>query len=257
LTKSPFQSLILGYVVVADGRKIFLEGMTVADNLARIQKTIGGAPVKLVVASKYASSELIETAFRFGVTEFGENKIQDALRKRSEMDQSIEQRINWHFIGHLQSNKARQAVGNFKLIHSIDSISLCEEVSRLAAEKGTLQPILLQVKMMPDDTKFGFSPMELKEQFAHLCSLPAIKIEGLMTMTPFSAGPEAWRECFLGLKTLRGDLESEFGVTLPELSMGTSQDWQEAVKCGATMIRLGQAVFGSREDLHDLEKTSS
>jgi PLP dependent protein len=218
--------------------------MTVADNLARIQKTIGGAPVKLVVASKYANAELIETVFRFGVTEFGENRIQDALSKRDEIDPSIEQGINWHFIGHLQSNKARQAVGNFKLIHSIDSISLCEEVSRQAVGKGMQQSILLQVKMMPDENKFGFQPMELKEQFAHLCSLPGVKIEGLMTMTPFSAGPEAWRECFLGLKALRSELEKEFEVVLPELSMGTSQDWQEAIKCGATMIRLGQAVFG-------------
>jgi PLP dependent protein len=221
--------------------------MTVADNLARIRRTIGSAQVKLVVASKYASPELIETVFRFGVTEFGENRIKDALSKRAEIDQNVEQRINWHFIGHLQSNKARQAVGNFKLIHSIDSLSLCEEISRLAVARHIQQPILLQVKMLPDETKFGFLPVQLKEQFAHLCSLPGVKLEGLMTMTPFSADPGVWRECFLGLRELRTDLENEFGVMLPELSMGTSQDWQEAVKCGATMIRLGQAVFGCRE----------
>ena len=227
-----------------------------ADNLAKIQETIGSAPVKLVVASKYAGPALIETVFRFGVTEFGENKVKDALNKRAEIDPSIEQSINWHFIGHLQSNKARQAVGNFKLIHSIDSVSLCEEVSRVAAARGIRQSILLQVKMLSDENKFGFNSLELKEQFGHLSSLPGVKIEGLMTMTPLSTDPDVWRQCFLGLKTLRSDLENQFGVTLPELSMGTSQDWQEAIKCGATMIRLGRTVFGCHSDNEILEKSS-
>lgn len=228
-----------------------------ADNLARIRETIGSAPVKLVVASKYAGAELIETVFRFGVTEFGENRIKDALNKRSEIDAGIERSINWHFIGHLQSNKARQAVGNFSLIHSIDSFQLCQEVSRLAVSKGLKQLILLQVKMLPDETKFGFQPSQLKELFAQIIALPGVKVEGLMTMAPLSADPSVWRECFLGVKQLRGELEGEFGISLPELSMGTSQDWQEAIKCGATMIRLGQAVFGCREDLSEaLEKSS-
>jgi len=219
--------------------------MTVADNLARIRKALGSNHVKLIAVTKTASASQVEEAFEHGVTEFGENRLQDALRRREELPPSVATTSNWHFIGHLQTNKVKQVVGQFGLIHSVDSQRLVNEVSAVAARKGVEQSILLQVKIVEDDDKSGFVPAELCKIFPALLELPNIKIEGLMAMAPFSEDRFVWRRCFLGLKQLRDELSAKYGVELKELSMGMSADWQEAVECGATMIRLGRAIFDS------------
>lgn len=216
-----------------------------ADNLARIRESIGARPVKLIAVTKYVGAEGIEEAFKCGVTEFGENKIQDALEKQELLRRSVAEKINWHFIGHLQTNKVKKAVGRFALIHSVDSMRLAEEISKAAEKLSIVQPVLLQVKMLEDPEKSGFDPAGLRSVLPVLMSLPGIAVKGLMTITPLSEDPLVWRQCFEGLKSLRGDLRVEFGVELNELSMGMSQDWKEAVNCGATMVRLGRAIFGS------------
>jgi pyridoxal phosphate enzyme (YggS family) len=220
--------------------------MPLVDNLAQIRKILGTKPVRIIAVSKYVSAALIEDAFQYGITEFGESRVQDALHKRSQVSDSINNKIHWHFIGHLQSNKVKQVVGNFTLIHSIDSLHLCEEVSRISLERGLIQPLLLQVKMLKDDNKFGFDPEQLREEFTKLSALGGIKIMGLMTMAPLSADAATGHICFSALRSFRDEMEQKFSIKLQELSMGTSQDWQEAVKCGATMVRLGQAIFGTR-----------
>lgn len=219
------------------------KGMSVADNLARIREAIGEYPVKLIAVTKTASPAQIEEAFKVGVTEFGENRIQDALKRREQLPPQVATQSNWHFIGHLQTNKVKQVIGNFGLIHSVDSLHLAEEISKTAAKQNVIQPILLQVKVAEDPGKSGFSEAQLEQEFPKLLQLSNIKIEGLMTMAPFTEDRFIWRRCFVGLRELRDKLSSDHGVELKELSMGMSGDWQDAIECGATMIRLGRAIF--------------
>ncbi len=217
--------------------------MTIAENLADIRKSFSAKPVTLIAVSKYVGIEQITEAFENGVTEFGESKIQDALLKQNSVPPHMAEHIHWHFIGHLQSNKAKKAVGRFVLIHSVDSISLAKELSAQAVKMQTEQSVLLQVKVVDDPSKSGFSPEALKDSFRDLVDLPGLRVDGLMTMTPLTEDEDVWRRCFTGLKSLRDELEERHGVRLKELSMGMSDDYQVAVTCGATMVRLGTAIF--------------
>lgn len=216
-----------------------------AANLAKVREAIDDQAVRLIAVTKHATNAQIEEAFSLGVSEFGESRVQDALKKRDELPPHVALNSNWHFIGHLQSNKVKQAVGNFALIHSVDSLSLAEEVSRIACQKGTTQSILLQVKILPDDSKSGFTKEELCKNLSTILALPSIKVEGLMTITPLTNDVKLWHESFSGLSSLRDKLNREFGISLKELSMGMSDDWREAIICGSTMIRLGRAIFGN------------
>lgn len=216
-----------------------------AANLAKVREAIDDQAVRLIAVTKHATNAQIEEAFSLGVSEFGESRVQDALKKRDELPPHVALNSNWHFIGHLQSNKVKQAVGNFALIHSVDSLSLAEEVSRIACQKGTTQSILLQVKILPDDSKSGFTKEELCKNLSTILALPSIKVEGLMTITPLTNDVKLWHESFSGLSSLRDQLNRDFGISLKELSMGMSDDWREAIICGSTMIRLGRAIFGN------------
>jgi pyridoxal phosphate enzyme (YggS family) len=219
--------------------------MSVADNLAPIRQAIGSQPVKLIAVTKTATATQIEEAFRLGVTEFGENRIQDAQKRRAGLPPAVATNSKWHFIGHLQTNKVKHVVGEFALIHSVDSLHLAKEISQTSQKKGLVQPVLLQVKVVADPGKSGFAPDELLEVFPALLELPGIDMQGLMTITPFTEDRFIWRGCFIGLKDLRDRLSGQYGVELKELSMGMSADWPEAIACGATMIRLGRAIFAS------------
>ena len=134
-------------------------------------------------------------------------------------------------------------IGKFALIHSVDSMRLAEEVSNAAVKEGLVQPILLQVKVADDPHKSGFTVDELREQFSEVLKLNGIKVKGLMTITPLTEDRELTARCFTGLRDLRDELEGAHGVKLDELSMGMSDDYSEAVACGATMVRIGRAIF--------------
>lgn len=219
--------------------------MSVGANIARVRESIGTKPVTLIAVTKQATITQIEEAFSAGVTEFGENRLQSALAKMEELAPEIQQRSRWHFIGHLQTNKVKQVIGNFELIHSVDSVHLAEQLSKTAKERGVRQAILLQVKVAEDPSKFGFSPDQLKTSFKQLRSLDNLLIKGLMTITPLDCTRETSIKCFDGVRELRDQLAKEYEMELRELSMGMSDDWQDAVACGATMIRLGRAIFGN------------
>jgi hypothetical protein len=219
--------------------------MGVADNLARIRESIGAQPVKIIAVTKYTGPEGIEEAFDCGVTEFGENRVQDLVRKHGQLPERLRTQINWHFIGHLQTNKVKQVVGQCTLIHSVDSLHLAQAVSREAARRSVTQPVLLQVKVISDPGKFGFTQEELKADLGTILALPNIEVKGLMTITPLTGDPAVRQQCFEGLKALRDELEKTHGIALAELSMGMTDDWPEAIRCGATMVRLGRAIFGS------------
>ncbi len=216
-----------------------------AANLAQVREAIDEQTVRLIAVTKHASNEQIEEAFSLGVSEFGESRIQDALKKRQTLPPHVALNSNWHFIGHLQSNKVKQAVGNFALIHSVDSLKLAKEISHAANLNGSTQSILLQIKMVPDNSKSGFTPEQLRNSLAEILALPSIKVEGLMTISPLTDDVNIWHESFSGLSALRDQLRGEFAIPLKELSMGMSDDWREAIICGSTMIRLGRAIFGN------------
>jgi len=217
--------------------------MSVAANLAKVRESLGSSSVTLIAVSKYVGIEEIKEAFECGVTEFGESRIQDALKKQDAMPPYMAEHMHWHFIGHLQSNKAKKALGRFALIHSVDTQALAEVLSQEAVKMSIQQAVLLQVKVVDDPSKGGFTAETLRECFADLMTLPGIKIEGLMTMTPLTDDRKVWEKCFLGLASLRAELENEHGISLKELSMGMSDDFLDAVKCGATMVRVGRAIF--------------
>lgn len=214
-----------------------------AANLALIREQLGEHPVKLIAVTKTASLSQMEEAFTCGVTEFGENRVQDALSKMQNLSPNTVQSVNWHLIGHLQTNKVKFAVGNFSLIHSVDSLRLAKEISTTAQKKNLTQRVLLQVMVLPDPNKTGFTIDELKASMSELLALPGIKIEGLMTITPLTNDRAVWTESFNRLSTLRDELSQQYGIELKELSMGMTNDWRDAVTCGATMVRLGRAIF--------------
>lgn len=217
--------------------------MSVAANLACIKSKLGQAPVKIVAVSKYVGLDGIKEAFACGVTHFGENKVQDALDKLDRLPADISKGSFWHFIGHLQTNKVKKVVGRFCLIHSVDSLRLAKEISAQARKADIVQPVLLQVKVLEDPSKSGFSPEDLNLIFSEIAELPNIEIRGLMAMAPLSSEPNIATRCFDGLRNLARQLEAKTGHPLPELSMGMSDDWEEALKCGATILRLGRAIF--------------
>jgi PLP dependent protein len=216
--------------------------MSVAENITRIREGFGAQPVKLIAVTKSAQLSQIEEAFGSGVTEFGENRVQDAITRMEALEARMPA-ARWHFIGHLQTNKAKLAVGRFALIQSVDSLKLAREISKSAQQKEIIQSILLQVKMLPDPSKSGFTPEELRREFAEIISLENIECHGLMTITPLAANTDDRHFCFNGLRELRDELSALHGTRLPELSMGMSEDWQDAVHCGATMVRIGSAIF--------------
>lgn len=216
-----------------------------AGNLAKVREVLNDQAVRLIAVTKHATNDQITEAFSLGLKDFGENRLQDALKKREVLPPLVASQSNWHFIGHLQSNKVKHAVGNFSLIHSVDSLELATEISRIATKKGQTQAILLQVKVVPDDSKSGFTPQRLREVMAEILALPSIKVEGLMTITPLTDDHAIWEQSFNGLAMLRDELSMKYGVPLKELSMGMSDDWQEAITCGSTMIRLGRALFSN------------
>jgi PLP dependent protein len=218
----------------------------VAVNIAKVRENLSNyGAVQLIAVTKNATIDQIGDAFACGVNHFGESRVQAALKKREVMPPQIEQNSHWHFIGHLQTNKVKQVVGRFSLIHSVDSLRLAADIDRVAKERGIEQSILLQVKIEADDAKGGFTADQLEREMPSLMSLTNIKLEGLMTITPFDADRSTTQKCFAGLKALRDRLSARYDLPLAQLSMGMSDDWRQAVEQGSTMIRLGRAIFGN------------
>jgi len=181
-----------------------------------------------------------------GATVLGENRVQEALPKIH----SLEKAVKWHFVGHLQTNKVKQIIGMFELIHSVDSLRLAQEISRWAERLGICQPILVQVNLSREASKFGLAPEEVKPIIQEIAGLPGIAIQGLMTILPLSSDPEAGRVYFRRLRVLASEVSrwGFSGVTMGELSMGMSDDFEVAIEEGATWIRIGTAIFGPRSD---------
>ncbi|HTV41805.1 MAG TPA: YggS family pyridoxal phosphate-dependent enzyme [Candidatus Sulfotelmatobacter sp.] len=226
--------------------------MSFAENLAAIQQRIQSAcdhagrdagSVMLLAVSKTHSAEAIGEAVRCGQIFFGENKVQEAKAKIP----SSPGRARWHFIGHLQSNKARDAVELFEMIQSVDSLGLAQEISKRCEQASKEMPVLLEVNVAGESSKFGYNPERLLAELKQLNSLPRIAVQGLMTIPPFSTQLEKSRPHFQRLRELKSQCENVLGVPLPHLSMGMSGDFEIAVEEGATIVRVGTALFGPRK----------
>lgn len=200
--------------------------------------------VRLVAVSKQFPAETIKAAYTAGQDVFGENRVQELIRKKTLLPAEIE----WHLIGTLQRNKVKSVLGHAALIHSVDSLALAQEISRQAVKKGTEVKILLQANISGEKSKHGFTPRELLINIKEISALPGIKIRGLMTIAPLMGDPEQARPVFSGLRALAGQIrELELpGVEMRELSMGMSDDFRVAVEEGATLVRIGSRLFGRR-----------
>ena len=223
----------------------------ISDNLINIHSRMQDAAhrvgrqvldVRLVAVSKTYPPAVIQEAWNSGQHVFGENRVQDALPKIAELPVEAE----WHFIGHLQSNKIRKALPAFTLIHGVDNLELAQQINRIAGEMGLTANILLEINVSGEATKFGFSPADLRQNLEGLLCLPNIRINGLMTMAPYSEDPETARPVFSKLRILRDELAAQSGQALPELSMGMSGDFEVAIQEGATIVRIGSSIFGHR-----------
>jgi PLP dependent protein len=204
--------------------------------------------VKLLAVTKTVDSGRIQEAIELGLRVFGENKVQEARGKILPLSAEMpDYAVEWHLIGHLQKNKTKIAVQLFDLIHSLDSVSLAEEINRHAEKLKKIQRVLIQVNLSEEEAKYGIPGQNFMELLQEVSGMKYLNVEGLMTMPPFFDDPEMARPFFRKLKELRDSAEKE-GFKLPELSMGMTHDFEMAILEGATMVRIGTGIFGTREE---------
>ena len=226
----------------------------IADRLAEVRERIGAAArsagrdpssVRLIAVSKTFPLDLIREAYAAGHRDFGENRVQEALEKA---DASPDLSIAWHLLGHLQTNKARRAAGTFHTVHPIDSADLLRKIAAAAVEAGTSPELLIQVDLAGEETKHGVPPAAVPALFDAASGLHAARVVGVMTLPPYPENPEDSRPWFRQLRELREEWRAA-GVPaamLRELSMGMSGDYEVAIQEGATIVRVGTAIFGKR-----------
>lgn len=224
---------------------------SIAQNLEAVRATIertavaaGRDPgaVELVAVTKTHPPEAILQAIDCGQLLLGESRVQEARAKIP----VLPAKTRWHFIGHLQKNKIRQALPLFELFHGVDSLALAQDMSRIAAELGLFPKVLFEVNVAGESSKFGFSPDKLRSELEQLLALDRLQILGLMTIAPYAEEPEPSRKYFAQLRALRDELQTSHKVQLPHLSMGMTGDYTVAIQEGATMVRIGTAIFGLR-----------
>lgn len=225
----------------------------VAENLAQVQKNINEScnkikrdpnEVTLIAVSKTKPVEMLKEAYDAGARVFGENKVQEIVDKYDQMPSDVK----WHMIGHLQRNKVKYIVDKVAMIHSVDSLRLAETIEKEAAKKAVIVPILIEVNVAQEESKFGLKPEEVLPLIEQIADFSHIRIKGLMTIAPYVDNAEENREIFRELKKLSVDIAAKNinNVTMSVLSMGMTGDYMVAVQEGATMVRVGTGIFGAR-----------
>jgi pyridoxal phosphate enzyme (YggS family) len=234
----------------------------IRENLLRVTERIEKAArkagrdsneIKLVAVSKTVETDRIKEAIEAGVTILGENYVQEAQKKIEEIGRpACTERfgegkpVSWHFIGHLQSNKAKYAVRLFDMIHALDSVSLAEELNQRAEKAGGLMKVMIEVNLSREATKFGTDEEMVLNLAKSIQGLKHLSLEGLMTMPPYFDSPEMSRPYYIALRELKEKMAKE-GIPMKELSMGMSNDFEIAIEEGATFVRVGTAIFGARK----------
>jgi PLP dependent protein len=225
--------------------------MDIQANLVAVRERIEAAcgrakrepgSVTLVAVTKGQPPEAVAAAAEAGLSLFGENKVQEAKAKIP----LCSGRLHWHMIGHLQTNKCRDAVDLFEMVQSVDSLRVAEELNKRAELAAKRMPVLLEVNAVGEASKFGCRPEQLLAELERINALPRLEIQGLMTVPPWTRDPEDVRPVFRQMRELKGRCEDILGAPLPQLSMGMSGDFAVAIEEGATMVRVGTALFGPR-----------
>jgi len=239
--------------------------MSIADNIKRVQDRISDACFKanrdpyeviLVAVSKQKSVDDIVSAVEAGIQHIGENRVEEGAGKIGPVQAAAPDAVTWHMVGHVQSRKAKQVIRHFDMLQSLDSLRLAKRFSRLAGESDRRLEVLLEINISGEASKHGFAGYNwyqepsVKERLRHelgeLSQLPHLEVRGLMTMAPFNAEAATIRRVFADLAALRTELRHSLGLSLPELSMGMTDDFELAIAEGSTMIRVGRAIFGDR-----------
>ncbi|MAU10737.1 MAG: YggS family pyridoxal phosphate-dependent enzyme [Anaerolineaceae bacterium] len=237
----------------------------IANNIDEVQEQIALAcaragrsvdDVKLVAVSKTKPIEDILAATKVGIRDFGENRIEEASEKIPAVNDMLDQTVVWHMIGHIQSRKARDVVPLFASVHSVDSLKIARKLSSLASEEGKTLNVFAEVNVSGEPQKYGFEASNwqidaqqfdmLQQTISQIAQLPGLKLVGLMTMAPFVSDAERTRPVFASMAALRSELASKLAISLPHLSMGMTNDYTVAIEEGATMVRVGTAIFGAR-----------
>jgi len=226
--------------------------MTIARNVEEIRKRIVNAceragrnpeEVQILAATKTRTPEEIKEAFEAGIRLFGENRVQEA---RDKIPVLKELPAEWHMIGHLQTNKVKYAVKLFDVIETVDRQKLVDELEKRLSQLGKVMRVFIEVKLSPEETKHGCSPEEVESLARYILCKEHLKLEGLMTVPPYLDDPEDVRPYFRRLREIRDSLQDKLGIPLPQLSMGMSHDFEVAIEEGATIVRIGTAIFGER-----------
>ena len=212
-------------------------------NLLQIQEDIAPYKPNIIAVTKYFDENAMVEAYNAGMRDFAESRAIEAVEKINNLPTEIRNNSNFHFIGHLQTNKVKKVVQNFDYIHSVDSLKLAKAISDEAQAIGKVQKILLQVNNANEEQKFGFSKEEIFEEFPKIKALSSIEIVGIMNMAPLGASEDELDKLFADVYNIKKELEKEFNCELKELSMGMSQDYKVAVRHGSTMLRIGRKLF--------------
>jgi len=215
------------------------------EHIATIRSSLPPS-VRLIAVSKQVSAQAIRSAYAAGIRDFGESRIQEAASKQAELHDLPD--ITWHFIGHLQGNKAKKALEHFQWIHSVDNLKLAQRLNQLAQQLGVSPQVCLQVKILPDPNKSGWSVPELLADLPALNQYKSLQIQGLMTIPPFGLDDAQILNVFNRNRELAKEIQEQSWshINMQQLSMGMSGDYQLAVQAGATMVRLGTILFGDR-----------
>jgi pyridoxal phosphate enzyme (YggS family) len=230
-----------------------MSSVDIVGNLAAVRQQIAAAAeaaerdprtVRLVAVTKTVGPDAVRQAWAAGHGDFGENQVQELVRKAGALPAACA----WHLIGHLQGNKARAAIATAACLHAVDSVELLDRLERLAATAPRRPTILLQVNISGEPSKSGVSPAQASDLLRAALRCEHLSCRGLMTMAPFAASAPEQQQIFGGLRRLRDRLQDDSGVALPELSMGMSRDFRIAIQEGATLVRIGAAIFGRRAD---------
>ena len=225
------------------GKETTADSSSIKQNLNEIQQNIAHCKTKIIAVTKYFGLSSIIAGYEAGIRDFAESRAKEGSEKINLLPESIRKNSTFHFIGHLQTNKVGIAVRNFDVIQSVDSLRVAEAISDAACHLNKREKVLLQVNNAGEEQKSGYTKEQLKLDFDKVLALKGLEVLGLMNIAPFGADEVSLGELFEDIKQFRDELEKEFNVALPELSMGMSDDYKVAIKHGATMVRIGRKLF--------------
>lgn len=225
------------------GGDVLVDEVAIRANLVEIENKIAPLKPRIIGVTKYFGLNAVIKGYEAGLRDFGESRAIEAVEKIKSLPSEVRKNSTFHFIGHLQTNKAEKVVEYFDYIHSVDSLKLAKAVSQAACQLNKREKVLLQVNNAGEVQKFGYTKEQLKSDLSEILNLDGLEVLGLMNMAPLGASEKELRELFSDLRKYRDELEEAFNIELPELSMGMSNDYEIAVQEGATIIRIGRKLF--------------